>query len=248
MSNVIFKPLASGSGGNCYFLSDGKTNVLLDAGIPIAKIKEKLNFKLSEVDACFVTHEHKDHCKAVPGLTAAGVPCWMTEGTSLDFKTLLVRSMIETMTVTRYYSEPPSWRQMGTFNVAAFETYHDAVDPCAFVLCGEGCNCLYLTDSALFNYHIPRLTHLFVECNYAEADLKRNVAIGKIPQAQKDRVVRSHMGLETLIQLLSGMDRSLLKEVWLLHLSAGNSNEADILSGVKEVVGDNVVVRAAAER
>lgn len=50
--------LASGSKGNCYFVSDGKTPLLLEAGIPIAKIRQGTNFKIGELVGCLISHEH----------------------------------------------------------------------------------------------------------------------------------------------------------------------------------------------
>jgi len=36
-----FKQIASGSRGNCYTIKDDKTTLLLEAGIPIKKIKKE---------------------------------------------------------------------------------------------------------------------------------------------------------------------------------------------------------------
>lgn len=52
------KQIASGSTGNCYRISDGKTNLLIEAGITIRKIKEALMFRLSEIEGCLISHEH----------------------------------------------------------------------------------------------------------------------------------------------------------------------------------------------
>jgi len=49
---------ASGSTGNLIQVSDGKTNLLLECGLPIANVKKHLGFKLSEVSACLLSHAH----------------------------------------------------------------------------------------------------------------------------------------------------------------------------------------------
>ena len=51
--------IASGSKGNCYKINNEDTALLLECGIPYIKIQEKLNFRLSDIDACFISHEHK---------------------------------------------------------------------------------------------------------------------------------------------------------------------------------------------
>jgi phosphoribosyl 1,2-cyclic phosphodiesterase len=55
---MIIKSIASGSSGNCYKISDGKTSLLLECGIPIKKIKLGCDFDLSDILGCLVTHEH----------------------------------------------------------------------------------------------------------------------------------------------------------------------------------------------
>jgi phosphoribosyl 1,2-cyclic phosphodiesterase len=55
---IQIKPLASGSGGNCYKIDDGKSSLLIEAGLPIKKIKQGLNYKLSEIEGCLISHEH----------------------------------------------------------------------------------------------------------------------------------------------------------------------------------------------
>jgi len=55
---IQIKALASGSKGNCYKISDGRTSLLIEAGIPINQIKRGCGFKLSEIEACLISHEH----------------------------------------------------------------------------------------------------------------------------------------------------------------------------------------------
>lgn len=49
----------SGSDGNCYTLTDNDGNILLlDCGVPIMDIKRAINFKVSSIIGCIVTHSH----------------------------------------------------------------------------------------------------------------------------------------------------------------------------------------------
>ena len=53
------KCLGTGSKGNAYALSDSEGNILLlDCGIPIKEIKIGINFQVSKVVGCLVTHSH----------------------------------------------------------------------------------------------------------------------------------------------------------------------------------------------
>ena len=60
-----FEALASSSAGNAYIVSDSDTRILLECGIPYKQLQKLSGFALSELRACLVSHEHKDHAKSV---------------------------------------------------------------------------------------------------------------------------------------------------------------------------------------
>lgn len=62
---MIFDPLASSSHGNAYVVSDGHTSILLECGIPFRKLQKALGFRMGDIMACFVSHEHKDHAHSI---------------------------------------------------------------------------------------------------------------------------------------------------------------------------------------
>ena len=74
---MILTCLASGSSGNCYVLKDNKGKMLLlDAGIPIMKIKKGCSWKVSDIVGCVVTHKHRAHSEAVSDLEEMGIPVY----------------------------------------------------------------------------------------------------------------------------------------------------------------------------
>lgn len=51
--------IASGSSANCYYVSDGKTSILLEAGVNIKKVIRAIGAnKLKEIQACVISHSH----------------------------------------------------------------------------------------------------------------------------------------------------------------------------------------------
>ena len=46
---IQFTSIASSSDGNAYTISDGNSTLLLEAGIPIAKLNKALDFRLEKV-------------------------------------------------------------------------------------------------------------------------------------------------------------------------------------------------------
>ena len=61
-----FLSLSSGSCGNCYFLSDGKSGLLIDAGVSVRRLKKALmehGLGTDSFQAVLVTHDHLDHIR-----------------------------------------------------------------------------------------------------------------------------------------------------------------------------------------
>ncbi|WP_249961578.1 MBL fold metallo-hydrolase, partial [Histophilus somni] len=83
---IDIKVFGSGSSGNCYLANINKTKILLEAGIPFKQIQKGMMFKVSNIDACLVTHEHLDHAKSAKDLIKNGVDCYMTQGTAEALK------------------------------------------------------------------------------------------------------------------------------------------------------------------
>ena len=82
-----------------------------------------------------------------------------------------------------------------------------------------------IRDSTYYiRYRFPRLTHIMVECNYASDILQANVDVGLVHPAMRHRLLTSHFSLENVKEFLKANDLSQVREIWLLHLSDGNSD------------------------
>lgn len=236
------KPIASGSSGNCYYVSDGETNILLDCGIPVQKIKEFLwneRKKLSDIDACLVTHSHGDHIKSAQKLADMGTVVVMSRETA---ETYGFTSEAKNLIVTEpFYSMEGSYSKFGCLYVYAFYVEHDAPGTFSFLLSNKDEKVLYITDTPYFQYDFDGITHLMIEANNDPNIIAQNVAEGKINAAHAARVVKNHMSIETCLKTIERMDRSRLKEIWLLHLSKDNAGD-DFKRRVQEVAGCEVYV------
>ncbi len=63
---ATFCTLASGSSGNCHVLSDGKQQLLIDAGLSGKQIQNRLQeagMAPEKLSGILVSHEHSDHIK-----------------------------------------------------------------------------------------------------------------------------------------------------------------------------------------
>lgn len=239
---IKIEPIASGSSGNCYYVSDGETNILLDCGIPVQKIKEFLwneGKRLSDIDACLVTHSHKDHCKSAQKLADMWVDVYAS------------RETIEILSLRGYHicefrsfitDGDPYFIKKFSF-VYAFDVEHDAPGTMSFMMSNveTGEHVLYITDTPYFPYDLLHITHLMIEANNDPEIIARNAAEGKISPEHAKRVVKNHMSIETCLKTIERMDKSRLKEIWLLHLSNDNAGQ-DFKRRVQEAAGCEVYV------
>jgi hypothetical protein len=94
-----------------------------------------------------------------------------------------------------------------------------------------------VSDTAYVKNRFVGVTILAIECNNIEEILSRNIVQGNIPAVVGRRVRRNHMNLGRVIDMLKANDLSQCREIWLLHLSDGNSDEARMIREVQEATG-----------
>lgn len=135
--------------------------------------------------------------------------------------------------------------RVGSFDVTAFATYHDAAEPLGYVIRSraDGDVLVFATDTVNLRYRFPGLRLLAIEANYDRNILERSQ---RLPDKTKDRIRNTHMEIETLCDILRGMDLRECREVWLLHLSDAMSHEGNFINKVRRAVPPWVTVRAAA--
>lgn len=226
--------LASGSKGNCYRITDGSTPLLLECGIALKDTQRGLRFQVSNIAGCLVTHEHKDHCRAVADMTKAGIDCYMSQGTAEAIGLSGHRVKV---------IEPRKQFMLGTWIILPFETQHDAKEPVGFLLANQaGEKLLYATDTYYIRYKFENLTHIMVECNYSSDILRANVEANLVPEVLKNRLLQSHFSLEHVKDFLKANDLSKVKEIWLLHMSDGNSDADRFKREIQELTGKPVYV------
>lgn len=221
------RTISSGSSGNCYYIG-GNTPLLLDCGIPIKRIQQALNFKLTSVAGCLISHSHQDHCASVNKLMQAGIDCYMSAATA------------EALCVSGYRAkiiEPRRIIRIGEWTCMAFDLQHDVPNLGFMLANSQGEKLVYITDSYYCKYKFSGITHLLIECNHSYEILDRNVESGALPMAMKKRLIQSHFSLERVKEFLQANDLSQVSEIHLIHLSNGNSDAALFKREVKQLTG-----------
>lgn len=230
-----FESLASSSHGNAYIVSDRDTRILLECGVSHKQLQKLSSFSLSDIKACLVSHEHKDHAKCVDELIRRGMEVYMSYGTAKALEN-------ESATLIEHMEQ----FNVGSFDIVPFTTFHDAAEPLGFLIKSriDGDVLAFATDTVNLRYKFPGLNILAIEANYDNEILER---CEKLPEKVRHRITNSHMEIETLCDYLRSLDLSECREIHLLHLSDAMSREEKFLRKVKDTVPKGIDVRSCAK-
>lgn len=227
--------IGSGSSGNAYVLRSGTDVLLLEAGLPLARIRQALGFRLHTVAGLWISHHHGDHAGSARAVWQAGVPVYCLPETAAACD--LAGHRVTLLT-------PRTPVRCGAWQVLPFPVIHD-VPTVGFVIQHGADRVLYVTDTAYIPVRVPGLTHVLIEANYAPDILEANVRAGRIPSGLRNRIVRTHMSLDTVMGFLQANDLSRLQQIWLLHLSDANSDATRFQREVSRITGTPTYIAEA---
>lgn len=212
-------PLASGSKGNSIFFGTKETRLLIDAGIGIRTLAERLSeigVDLRDIDAILITHEHTDHIR---GLTSIACKYQIPVFANSDTAKAIVETLGE-IPKFKIFSTGETF-EFGDIEIHPFSIQHDTLDPVAFTL-KTGfqkigiCTDLGFATTLVIN-HLQHCDYLYVEANHEP----HMVHASHRPQIYKQRVLsrQGHLSNEQCATLLSHVVHPNLKHIHLAHLS-----------------------------
>lgn len=222
MSKLI--TVGSGSSGNSYILECGNEKLLLELGVDFKQVLRALNYDLTNVRTCLVTHQHLDHAKHIQNAKKHGLPVFSCQE---------VADKYDGVTVLELGKKA----KIGGFTVQPIEVPHSC--QCyAFLIEHEAMGrLLFCTDCERFGYRIKNLNHICIEANWDEEVLLDNMC--------DDIEIRSrfehHMELNNTILALKTNYGAGLQTVCLIHLSSGNADPKKFKKRVAEELGFNNV-------
>ena len=229
------KALASSSEGNAYLINDGKTNLLLECGIPFNELKVKTNFFTPKIDGCIISHSHKDHMKEPTKLMNIGITCYMSNASLADLLSSNKAEDIMYRTVEVKHNQRFS---VGTFDILPLEMKHDVYCLGYYLYSNVTKESVFFaTDTYYIPYKLPSMDYIMVEANYDINVLNQRIIDGYIDPAMKSRLVKSHMEISNTIAWLLNQDLTKTRKIFLLHLSSGSSRGEDFKRRVIEGTG-----------
>ena len=213
--------LFSGSTGNCTYVAGDSTEILIDAGVPLAKIEKAvsvLGTDLSKVSV-LITHSHSDHVSGLESLVKKYplVNVYAHCETAADLRDRVDSEHLKIFGNDDFY--------VGCVTVSPVTLSHDV--PCVgfSLMCG-GKKISYLTDTGVLpEYAISSTSDsdlVMIECNHSPELLASNP---RYPYSLKRRIagLRGHLSNGDCADAVLRYARSGVKYFILAHLSKENN-------------------------
>lgn len=223
--------IGSSSKGNCYVLNGQNECLIIEAGVKLLEVKRAIGFNnLPKVVGCIISHSHNDHAGYAAEYAGAGI------------KVLALQPTLEAKGIQRNCMavEEGKGYRAGGFTIYPFGVLHDV--PCVgYVVCHEECGKLvFFTDTYACQHTFKGVTHYLVEANYCDEKLEANIEAGRLPMFLRDRLLTSHMEIGNTIAFLRRNDLKGVRNIVLVHLSDGNSDEAQFIQRTVAATGKRV--------
>lgn len=235
---IEFISFGSGSCGNCYYITNGRDALLLDAGIGIRKMKKSMRdygIDARKIRAILVTHDHADHTCAAGYISSEyQIPVYSTQkvsdGIRRNFRT---KRKVEERYCRIFDIETPF--EVSSFRISPFPIPHDASENVGYFIQSDDDTFTLMTDvgaqTPVIKDYISRSRNLVIEANYDPAMLE----MGRYPAYLKERIKSGtgHLSNHQTAQLLTENYHKDLQHIWLCHLSEEN-NHPDLVRKVIE--------------
>jgi phosphoribosyl 1,2-cyclic phosphodiesterase len=220
-----FCVLASGSSGNSSLVATNTTRLLIDAGLGVRDLMQRLastGESLDRLDAILITHEHSDHisglCRLLRKLRRP-IPVYVTQRTApvIDWETC--EPAIERFQAGSSFT-------IGDISIDSFTIPHDAIDPVGYTFRAAGVKIGIATDLGYIpdsiKYHLRSTDVLLLESNHDIEMLK----VGPYPWSVKQRVMgrNGHLSNDVVSDFLRDDFAASTASLILGHLSEHNNH------------------------
>lgn len=249
-----FHNLASSSAGNLYLLESDDHRLLIECGLPWGHLQEALEFEVSGLDGCLLTHSHGDHSRSACRLMGAGVDLYASQetitaiqcrpdGVSAHHRAHVLRPIRhEAAAVAAQVPLRALAVGVGPWQVLPFPVVHDAEGSLGFLIgAPDGDQILFATDCAYIPVRAGGCTHIAIGCSWSEP----LIAASTVAPEHLARLIGNHMSLERVLAMLKVADLSRLKEIHLLHISPAHGDPEGFAAAVRGLTGKPCYAKGA---
>lgn len=216
--------LFSGSSGNCVYIENGDTALLVDSGVSAKRISQALlerNLDYSKIKAIFVTHEHIDHVSGVRVFSCKHkIPVYATAGT---FKGMEEKGYLNEKVDCKSLEDEIDLKNIG---VKHFATSHDTYESCGYTFDLGNQKIAVCTDLGIITQEVDNAilgsSAVVLESNHDIKMLQNN---SKYTFPLKRRILSSigHLSNTSCADEAVKLIESGAKRIILAHLSKENN-------------------------
>lgn len=226
-----FMSLSSGSCGNCYYLGNENTGIIIDAGVSLRRLKKTLQengLTLDSFSAVLVTHDHLDHIRHLGSFCKRLSRPVYTTGT---IHQALARHTFTAPTIgpCRRVLQEGEWNEVAGFRIRYFVVPHDATQTVGYAIEAEDSKFVIMTDVGRMTDEAVEFARqadtVVVESNY-DIDMLMS---GPYTYELKMRIVQGcgHLSNDECASAIRRFFHPSLKNIFLCHLSE-NNNTAEL--------------------
>ncbi|MCM1348570.1 MAG: MBL fold metallo-hydrolase [Firmicutes bacterium] len=237
-ASLTFFSMGSGSSGNCIYLGDDSSGILIDAGVHADTVRDTLRSRginPRAIKGILLTHDHTDHVKYVYALVKKR-PDMAIFCTPKTLTGLLRRHSISRRVKDYHHPIYKEFAfQAGSFKVTPFDVSHDGTDNVGYFIEHGDIKLCIATDLGCItprvDFYMRQANHIVIESNYDA----RMLATGPYPMHLKARIAAEHGHLDNAVTggFLAGIASSKLRNIFLCHLSQDNNTPAVALETVR---------------
>lgn len=218
MSGKI-KVIGSSSKGNGYAITVGDEILLLECGLPWRNALRACDYKGGNIVGCLVSHIHRDHSAYIDNYSGrVGI---------FSHEELIEHYKVRSATIL----QPYVWHKIRKFKVMPLKLEHDVKNYGYIIKHPEVGNIFFGTDTYAYNEYFKNVNHWLIEANYDDK------LIENLDNAQKQRLLVSHMSIDYCIKYLEACHAEKSKTITLIHLSSRHSDAEDFQNRVERKFG-----------
>lgn len=222
---LLVRVLGSGSKGNCVFISDGNTDILIDQGLSRLYVEDCLKSMGRNPSAAsvLVTHAHSDHIGGIDSFSCRNgnnIYCSISSLADVNKACVKSRDRVSAFVINDSLGD----FEIGGFTVSPFRVSHDV--PCVgYSLYNNRRKVTVATDLGVIDKktidEISDSDFIILESNHD----RRMVMESRYPAFLKKRILseKGHLSNNSCSEALLEFAKSGVKRVVLAHLSAENN-------------------------
>ena len=202
-------PIKTGSKGNLYILTTNKNNkYLIECGIKkleFIKVLSSLNLSISDFEACFVSHRHKDHCESIEWV-AKYMPVFVNQQVKNCYKDI---TNLFVLPEAKLYT-------LKDLKVIPFDLLHGEAQNYGYMFRDEKSTMLFATDfrECYSNVFSNTFNEVFIECNWNKAMIENYT-----DEVKENRQINTHCSLELTSIFIGKLKFDKLEKITLIHPS-----------------------------